>query len=122
MNIVKKIKLRIIDNDKELSKKNFLGFTEEQKKDLINKQYKFIRDSQYAQYLGFNRAKGFLMAGYYANNMDVKSEGFKEYQKNLTNSLYIFDNITFGVGIDSKSLIVQRVKKGFFYSFKKWIS
>ena len=43
MNIVKKIKLRIIDNDKELSKKNFLGFTEEQKKDLINKQYKFIR-------------------------------------------------------------------------------
>lgn len=32
MNIVKKIKLRIIDNDKELSKKNFLGFTEEQKR------------------------------------------------------------------------------------------
>ena len=122
MNIVKKIKLRIIDNDKELSKKNFLGFTEEQKKDLINKQYKFIRDSQYAQYLGFNRAMGFLMAGYYANNMDVKSEGFKEYQKNLTNSLYIFDNITFGVGIDSKSLIVQRVKKDFSTALKNGLA
>ena len=62
------------------------------------------------------------MAGYYANNMDVKSEGFKEYQKNLTNSLYIFDNITFGVGIDSKSLIVQRVKKDFSTALKNGLA
>ncbi|MBS6006868.1 MAG: transposase [Clostridium baratii] len=122
MNIVKKIKLRIIDNDKELCKKQYLGFTEEQKKELIDKQYKFIRDSQYQQYLGFNRAMGFLMSGYYANNMDIKSDNFKEHQKKLTNSLYIFDDIKFGVGIDSKSLIVQRVKKDFSTALKNGLA
>ncbi len=25
----------------------------------------------------------FLMSGYYANNMDIKSDGFKELKKNL---------------------------------------
>lgn len=64
----------------------------------------------------------FLMSGYYANNMDIKSDGFKELQKKLTNSLYIFDDINFGLGIDSKSLIVQRVKKDFSTALKNGLA
>lgn len=56
---------------------------------------------------------GYLSSAYYNSKMDIKSEGFREGQKKLTNSLYIFDDIKFGTGIDSKSMIVQKVKKDF---------
>lgn len=102
MNITKKIKLTIINNDIDERKK----------------QYKFIRDSIYAQYLGLNRCMGYLMSGYYGNAMDVASEGFKAHQKNLANTLYIFDNIEFGKGIDSKSCIVQKIKQDFSSALK----
>lgn len=103
---VRKIKLDIYANDDELRKE----------------QIKFIRDSQYAQYQGLNRCMGYLMAGYYANCMDIKSEGFKEHQKTITNSLNIFDDIVFGRGIDSKSSITQKVKKDFSASLKNGLS
>ena len=63
MNIVRKVKV-IIDNDNE---------------ELRKEQYKFIRESQYAQYKGLNLAMGYLLSGYYSSNMDVKSEQFKNY-------------------------------------------
>ena len=56
MFIARKIKITINCDDEELRKQ----------------QYKFIRDSQYAQYQGLNRCMGYLMSGYYANYMDIK--------------------------------------------------
>ena len=79
----------------------------------INRTYKFIRDSIYAQYQGLNRCMGYLLSGYYANGMDIKSDGFKNHMKTIKNSLNIFDDINFGIGIDSKSAIIQKVKKDF---------
>ncbi|WP_346889194.1 transposase [Clostridium sp. UBA1056] len=106
MNTVRKIKLIINTDDDTLRKE----------------QYKFIRDSQYSQYQGLNRCMSYLMTGYYSNNMDIKSEGFKEYQKTITNSLYIFNDIEFGKGIDSKSSITQKVKKDFSASLKNGLA
>lgn len=103
---VRKIKLIINTNDSKL----------------LSDQYKFIRDSQYSQYLGLNRCMGYLMTGYYQNLMDLKSEEFKKYQKTITNSLFIFDNIAFGRGIDSKSSIIQKVKKDFKTSLKSGLA
>ncbi|WP_300902212.1 transposase [uncultured Clostridium sp.] len=106
MNIVKKVKL-IIDNDNE---------------ELRKEQYNFIRDSQYAQYRGLNLAMGYLLSGYYSSNMDVKSEQFKEHFKTITNSLKIFDGINFGRGIDTKSNITQKVKKDFSTALKNGLA
>lgn len=79
----------------------------------INRTYKFIRDSMYAQYQGLNRCMGYLLSGYYANGMDIKSDGFKNHMKTIKNSLNIFEDINLGIGIDSKSAITQNVKKDF---------
>ena len=103
---VRKIKLTINCDDEELRKE----------------QYKFIRDSQHAQYQGLNRCMGYLMSGYYANAMDIKSQGFKDHQKTITNSLDVFDGIDFGKGIDSKSSITQKVKKDFSAALKNGLA
>lgn len=94
---VRKLQLIIINDDEQLRKE----------------QYKFLRDSIYAQYQGLNRCMGYLMSGYYANNMDVKSQSFKDFQKTIKNSCPCFDELEFGKGIDSKSAITQKVKKIF---------
>lgn len=106
MNIVRKVKLIIDNNNEELRKE----------------QYNFIRDSQYAQYRGLNLAMGYLLSGYYANDMNVKCDGFKKHQKSLTNSLKIFDGINFGRGIDTKSNITQKVKKDFSTALKNGLA
>ena len=90
---VRKLKLTIVNEDEELRKE----------------QYKFIRDSQYAQYQALYLGMGYIMAGYLANNRDVKSEGFKEYQKNLKNSNPIFEGLELGKGIDTLSSVTQKV-------------
>ena len=74
---VRKLKLTIVNENEELRKQ----------------QYKFIRDSQYAQYQALNLVMGYIMAGYLANNRDVKSDDFKEHQKNFKNSNPIFKNL-----------------------------
>lgn len=103
---VRKLQLTIINDD------------EQKRKD----QYKFIRDSQYSQYKGLNRCMGYLMSGYYANGMDIKSDGFKAHQKTINNSLSIFDDIEFGKGVDSKSAITQKVKKDFSTALKNGLA
>lgn len=103
---VRKLQLTII-NDNEKERKE---------------QFRFIRNSQYAQYQGLNRCMGYLMSGYYSNCMDIKSDGFKSHQKTITNSLPIFDGIEFGKGIDSKSAITQKVKKDFSTSLKSGLA
>lgn len=69
-----------------------------------------IRDSFYAQYHGLNKSIGFLASEYYACNGDFTSEHFKNAKKSLTNSTLLLQGINFGKGIDSKSLIIQKVK------------
>lgn len=97
MNLVKKIKIVVNNPDNEIRKS----------------QYRFIRDSQYAQYQGLNRCMGYLISIYYCNNMDLNCETFIEQQRKITNSSSIFQGINFGKGMDSKSNIIQRVKKDF---------
>ena len=103
---VRKLKLTIINDD-------------ETKR---NEQYKFIRDSQYAQYQGLNLAMSVLTNAYLSSNRDIKSDLFKETQKNLKNSSHIFDDITFGKGTDNKSLINQKVKKDFNSAIKNGLA
>ena len=106
MTIVRNLQLTIINEDEKLRKE----------------QYKFIRDSQYAQYLGLNRCMGYLMSGYYANNMDISSKSFKDFQRTIKNSCECFNGIEFGKGIDSKSAITQKVKKDFSTALKNGLA
>ncbi|AQS04999.1 hypothetical protein [Clostridium beijerinckii] len=106
MNIVKKIKIIINNPDNEIRKN----------------QYRFIRNSQYAQYQGLNRCMGYLVSGYYSSNMDLNCEKFKEHQRKLTNSSSIFQDIIFGKGIDSKSNILQRVRNDFKNAIKNGLA
>lgn len=106
MIIARKLKLTILDEDKEKRKE----------------QYKFIRDSQYAQYQGLNTCMGYLMSEYFRCNREIKSCEFKETQKNITNSSPIFEGIEFGKGIDSKSLITQKVKSDFKIALKNGLA
>ena len=39
--------------------------------------------------------------------------------KTIKNSLNIFDDINFGIGIDSKSAITQKVKKDFYFNYMR---
>lgn len=106
MNIIKKIKIMVNEEDETLKKE----------------KYKFIRDSQYAQYQGLNNAMGYVMAGYYSNNKEVSSDEFKNHMKGLTNSAPFFNDINFGKGIDSKSSITQKVKKDFSTALKNGLA
>ncbi len=103
---VRKLKITIVNEDEELRKQ----------------QYKFIRDSQYAQYQALNLGMGYIMTGYLANNRDIKSEGFKEHQKGLKNSNLIFKGIELGKGIDTLSAVTQKVKKDFSISLKNGLA
>ena len=103
---VRKLKLIIVNENEELRKE----------------QYKFIRDSQYAQYQALNLGMGYIMTGYLVSNRDIKSEEFKEHQKNLKNSNPIFKNLELGKGIDTLSLVTQKVKKDFKTSLKNGLA
>lgn len=103
---VRKLKLIIINEDKKI----------------INEKYNFIRNAQYAQYQGLNLAMSILTNAYLLSNRDIKSDIFKDAQKSLTNSNILFKNIPFGTGIDSKSCIIQKVKKDFSTSLKNGLA
>ncbi|WP_300278412.1 RNA-guided endonuclease InsQ/TnpB family protein [Peptacetobacter sp.] len=103
---VRKLKLTIINEDEEKRKE----------------QYKFIRDSQYAQYQGLNLAMSVLTSAYLQSNRDTKSNIFKEAKKRLNNSNSIFEGINFGKGIDSKSSITQKVKQDFSIALKNGLA
>lgn len=93
--LIQKFKI-IVDNDND---------------DLRKEQYKFISDSQYAQYQALNKAMGYLGSHFYMYGL--KSEEYVHALKSLTNTNSIFDNISFGTGIDTKSSVTQKVKKDF---------
>lgn len=104
--LTRKLKLTIINENEEERKE----------------QYKFIRDSQYAQYQGLNIAMSVLTSAYLQSNRDIKNDIFKEAKKSLTNSSSIFDGINFGKGIDTKSSIIQRVKQDFSTALKNGLA
>lgn len=103
---VRKLKLVIRETDKELR----------------SQKYKFIRDSQYAQYRALNVAMGYISSAYLKANKDIKSEEYKEAIKLLTNSNPIFNGIEVGTGIDTLSAVTRKVKKDFSASIKNGLA
>ncbi|MGL5567692.1 MAG: RNA-guided endonuclease InsQ/TnpB family protein [Cetobacterium sp.] len=103
---VRKLKLMIVNED------------EEQRKE----QYKFIRDSQYAQYQALNLGMGYIMTGYLANNRNISCHEFKKHKNGLKNSNSIFDGIEVGKGIDTLSAVTQKVKNDFSTSIKNGLA
>lgn len=95
MNIVKKLKLVIITEDKELR----------------NNQYKFIRDSQYAQYKVLNITMGHKASAYFKCNKDFNSQEYKEFNKNFkfNKNNPAFEGIKTGKGIDTLSSVKRKV-------------
>ena len=82
-------------------------------KEELNEIKKFIRDSQYAQYQGLNLLMGELASAYYKANKQKSSDIYKETKKGITNSNQLLKDIEFGEGIDTQSMITQKVKKDF---------
>jgi IS605 OrfB family transposase len=104
---VKKLKLTIVADTKE----------EREEK------YKFIRDSQYAQYQGLNLAMGILVSGFLKGNRKLDSEAFKQAQKEMMAIReQTFEDINFGKGITSSSLITQKVKADFKTALKNGLA
>lgn len=102
---VRKLKLTIVGDEEERKEK-----------------YKFIRDSQYAQYQALNVGMGILTNAYLSNNRDIKSEEFKDAQKSLKNSNPLFNIAEYGKGIDTLSAVTQKVKKDFSTSLKNGLA
>lgn len=90
---------------------------ENENKELKNNQYQFIRDSQYAQYQGLNRYMGYLVSNYYACGMNIKSEEFQSCRR-LSKKAPLFDNINFGKGVDTKTLLKTKVLQDFDIALK----
>jgi IS605 OrfB family transposase len=87
-------------------------------KEEINRTYKFIRDGQYYQYKGLNLLMGQLVSKFYECGMDLKSQIFKDWQNvNLCNTNQFLD-LDFAKGVDTKSLIKQKVKQDFSTAIK----
>ena len=103
---VRKLKLVIRETDKELR----------------SQKYKFIRDSQYAQYRALNVAMGYISSAYLKANKDIKSEEYKEAIKLLTNSNPIFNGIEVGTGIDTLSAVTRKARKDFSVSLKNGLA
>lgn len=103
---VRKLKLVIRETDKELR----------------SQKYKFIRDSQYAQYRALNVAMGYISSAYLKANKDIKSEEYKETIKLLTNSNPIFNGIEVGTGIDTLSAVTRKARKDFSVSLKNGLA
>lgn len=103
---VRKLKLVIRETDKELR----------------SQKYKFIRDSQYAQYRALNVAMGYISSAYLKANKDIKSEEYKEAIKLLTNSNPIFNGIEVGTGIDTLSAVTRKTRKDFSTSLKNGLA
>ena len=103
---VRKLKLVIRETDKELR----------------SQKYKFIRDSQYAQYRALNVAMGYISSAYLKANKDIKSEEYKEAIRSLKNSNPIFNGIEVGTGIDTLSAVTRKAKKDFSASVKNGLA
>lgn len=100
---VRKFKLAIVNEDENI----------------VNEQYKYIRESQYAQYQGLNRCMSYLISGFFNCKMDWKSEEFKEIKKSIKSKMPIYEGINFGTGLDTRSLIRNKILSDFGMAIKK---
>lgn len=91
--ITRKLKLVIISDNEEL----------------IKQQYKFIHNSQYAQYRALNIAYSTLLSTFLKSG-NLKSEEFQKVYKSL--SVRKLD-LNFGTGIDTPSIVIKKVKQDF---------
>lgn len=93
--LVRKLKLTIINDNEEERKE----------------QYQFIRDAQYRQYQLLNRYMSYIVSELYRSGMDLNSERYKA-ALNVSESSNLFnDGITYGTGINTKSLVKPKVKQ-----------
>lgn len=97
---VRKLKLRIIGDKEEVTRVN-----------------NYLKNSQQAQNIGLNKCMGLISSTYLEVEGNTRDEKFKEAMK-VSNNHPIFNGIEFGVGLDSKSAITQKVKKDFKASLK----
>lgn len=93
--LTRKLKLCVIDEDENVRKEN----------------YKFIRDSQYAQYQLLNRYMSYVVSELYQSGMDIKSDRYKKALKVSQSSDLFNDGITYGTGIATKSIVQMKVKQ-----------
>lgn len=104
---VRQLQLTIVNEDDKLRKE----------------QYKFIKDSQYAQYLALNKAMGYY-GSEYMRYRDLKCAEYKDsirsFKFNLSNKA--FEGIEFGKGIDTLSLVNQKIKKDFSTALKNGLA
>lgn len=91
--LTRKLKLTIVSDNEELRQQ----------------QYKFIHDSQYAQYKALNIAYSTLLSAFLKSG-DLKNEEFKNTYKSL--SVRKLD-LNFGTGIDTPSIVIKKVKQDF---------
>lgn len=109
-NIILTRKYKIIPIDKD-------GKTDEE-------FYSFFKQSTYAQYLALNRAISFIATTYYNNKQDFTSENYKKTLKELmfNKTDPLFADIEFGKGIDTLSLVGQKVKSDFSTAIKNGLA
>lgn len=93
--LVRKLKLTIINDNEEERKE----------------QYQFIRDAQYRQYQLLNRYMSYIVSELYRSGMDLNSERYKAALKVSKSSDLFNDGITYGTGVDTKSLVKVKVEK-----------
>lgn len=92
-------------------------------KEEISRVYDFIRNGQYTQYLACNLLMGQLVSEYYKYNRDIKNEDFKARQKEIMRgSNPLFDDIEFSTGIDTKSIVTQKVRLDFATALKNGLA
>ena len=66
---------------------------------------------------------GQLMSEYYKYNRDIKNEEFKNRQKEIcTNSNPLFEDIEFATGVDTPSVVTQKVKQDFSTALKNGLA
>lgn len=107
MYLVRKIRLNVIGENK----------------DDVNEKYKFIRDAQYAQYRGLNYMMGQLGALYYSCDRNISSDEFKtQYMEIFRASNQVVDDIEWGTGIDTRSLVSTRIKQDFSTALKRGLA
>ena len=91
----------------------------------INKEaYRFISNSMYAQYQALNRASSFMTMLFYKYNQNLSDPGYKEelnaFKYNKTNPR--FADISFGIGVDTLSLVSKKIKADFNTAIKNGLA
>ena len=89
----------------------------------ISRVYKYIRDGMYAQYQASNLLMGQLVSEYFKCNRDIKSDSFKNAQKEIFKADNpLLKEIEFPKGNDTLSAVTQKVKQDFSTALKNGLA